>query len=224
MIEALGLWLAEKGLEGVGNAVAEWAARRTRLGVTADHTYTQVGWNTIAWTTTAEGAARVERFGLFLRLRLRNSPRKDALADVVVSLHSVGQRLLGSDRYSRVREDKYPKPLVWSYTARDGRPADTRLATFVERERLVDLGMISEPPVELEITTEPKPRDNSHKFGTGAYRFGLVITGVNFAAIDVTADVELLGAWDAHDAGSVVRFTVTLGKPKYEELFERSIS
>ena len=185
--------LVTKGLEGAALWLRGFGSRK--LGaVKTDRTYATIGYDRVVWTTTADGSATVARPGLFLRLRILNA-RKEPANDVCVSVESVGQRQGGTDRYERIREDKCPFALVWSSTERGlDDPGDTRWDSLVEPQKLVDLLCIPEPrrdAAEMELVTAPKPGDDSHRFGPGAYRFGIAISASNINRVVLTADVTV---------------------------------
>ncbi len=217
------LWLAKAVLL----RCYRWYQRRfgRKLTFASDHTYSVVGRTAVAWTTQADGWGWVDQSGLFLRLRIFNPALRPAPANVVVTVESVGRRA-DTGRYERIREDKFPMTLVWSRTEQQGQGAIVSWETLVERQKLVDIACVFEPRagdvIALQLVTEPKPRDNSHCFPPGAYRFGLAVASSNHASSALTVDIELLGRW-SKEISEVARCTVRSGEPKYEELFEQSL-
>jgi len=200
-------------------AYASWKFLK-RMKLVGNVKYSQVGWKYYSWTTTAGGTARVERQGLFLRVRVLNPPSSEAPKDVALTVVSVGECSPGMTVFRRIRQAEYPKPVVWSYSADLKKPGLTKLATLAEPEKFADLAVVHDPEgsfrgIELALLTEPEPRDNSHRFPPGDYRFGLVLTAANKAPIRVTADVALLGEWSEGHPDRVVVYSLRDGEPEY---------
>jgi len=178
--------------------------------------YSRVGFDTYCWTTTAGGSTTVERIGLFLRLRIINNTKRAAPKDVAISVLSVEECPPGTTAFVPIRRADYPKPLVWSYTRGLRERGVTQLPALTERERFVDLAVIHQPrgqqPTELVLTTEPEPRDDSHRFPPGDYRFRLVLADSRRRQIELTADVALTGAWSADRPNEVAHFVLHEGR------------